>query len=539
MSQVGKLLTLLLKYRCDKMKDIKIFLSLFIIVLLAGTASASTPFNYYLGTAPITSQTGGNVTCVEVVNDSDSPNPAAKTWNMTFDGTGMQWAGVEQTFTSMTVLKGDVLTVSGDYKVPASFTGTNFACRLVNRTGWITISNNETITFIKDNVWHHYSVNLIATENKTAPTIIDAAASGIGKQTLTGSIYFNNISITKNAPSHITFTTAGSNEFHPRINVTGSPTISWVFGDGSTSSSTAPDINYGTYATREATLTVTPWENLTQINLGYTGDDEGETPNVTILNLTNQHVSRVDGLENVAPYLEYWASSYNPITQINFSEFTQLKNIEMYHCTDLTNLTLKNNTNLTRICIENGHLSTLDLSETPAIQDLRVSRQSNTAGDTFSITWGNFIYPDLWHLCINNDNIVTPIPFENLTYLNEIWLWDSNYSWNVHLNSTNLKDVSIYNNSITELNLSGCCSAGSDVYVGGYNNNLTRVIFTKNDTGLVHLDVHNNRLKISAVDEILSVADSMNITGTGKVFDLTYNAVPSSEGLAHANNLTG
>jgi len=48
---------------------------------------------------------------------------------------------------------------------------------------------------------------------------------------------------------------------------------------------------------------------VTKINIGYDGSDGGVTPSSsTIANLKQQNVISVSGLENVAPYLQIWAS---------------------------------------------------------------------------------------------------------------------------------------------------------------------------------------------------------------------------------------
>ena len=123
------------------------------------------------------------------------------------------------------------------------------------------------------------------------------------------------VSIAGAEPSaNITFVTKGSS-FSPIITVTGNPTIQWIFGDGSTSNSKSPTVNFGSAGTRANTLVVTPWSAVTKINIGYDGSDGGVTPSSsTIANLKQQNVIAVSGLENVAPYLQIWASNYNPIT---------------------------------------------------------------------------------------------------------------------------------------------------------------------------------------------------------------------------------
>ncbi len=53
------------------------------------------------------------------------------------------------------------------------------------------------------------------------------------------------VNIVDGEPSeNITFVTTGSS-FSPIITVTGNPTIQWIFGDGSTSNSKSPTVNFG------------------------------------------------------------------------------------------------------------------------------------------------------------------------------------------------------------------------------------------------------------------------------------------------------
>jgi len=76
-----------------------------------------------------------------------------------------------------------------------------------------------------------------------------------------------NAKVTPPTPeANITFVTTGSS-FSPIITVTGNPKIQWVFGDGSTSDSTSPTVNFGSAGTRANTLVVTPWSAVTKINI--------------------------------------------------------------------------------------------------------------------------------------------------------------------------------------------------------------------------------------------------------------------------------
>ena len=85
------------------------------------------------------------------------------------------------------------------------------------------------------------------------------------------------------------------------------------------------------------------------------------------------------------PYLQVWASSYNPITELDFSNFTALHTID-YYCTSLNTITLHNVPSLKRLCLESCNLSYLDISEAPSLEDLRATVQQSP---TYTINWGN------------------------------------------------------------------------------------------------------------------------------------------------------
>ncbi|WP_048136093.1 hypothetical protein [Methanosarcina sp. 1.H.T.1A.1] len=332
--------------------------------------------------------------------------------------------------------------------------------------------------------------------------------------------------------ANITFVTTGSS-FSPIITVTGNPKIQWVFGDGSTSDSPSPSVNFGSKRTRANTLVVTPWSAVTKINIGYDGSDGGVTPgSSTIENLKKQNVIAVTGLENVAPYLQVWASSYNPITALDFNNFTALHTIECFYCTSLATIRLRNVPSLTRLCLENCNISYLDLSEAPSLADLRGASQRSS---TYSINWGT-TGAQIWHICVrDNPQMTSTFPVNQFPLLKDFYIWDGNQSGALHLTSTNLKSVLSANNHYNAANFSGCFPAGRKCTVNMYNNDLTSLDIS-NDPGLLYLNASRNSLNQTAVDGVLQTLDSYNTNGGD--LDLTGNAAPSTTGIAHANNLT-
>jgi hypothetical protein len=332
--------------------------------------------------------------------------------------------------------------------------------------------------------------------------------------------------------ANITFVTTGSS-FSPIITVTGNPKIQWIFGDGSTSDSTSPTVDFGSRGTRVNTLVVTPWSAVTKINIGYDGSDGGVTPSSsTIKKLKQQNVIIVTGLENVAPYLQVWASSLNPIKALNFSNFTALHTIECFYCTSLTTIKLHNVPSLTRLCVENCNISYLDLSEAPSLADLQGASQGSSI---HAINWGS-TGTHIWHMCVrDNPHMTSTLPSSQFPIIKDFYSWNSNQSGILHLTSTNLKSVLSSSNHYNAANFSGCFPAGRKGTVNVYDNNL-KSLDISNDPGLINLNVSHNSLNQAAVDEVLQTLDSFN-TNSGYL-DLTANAAPSIRGSAHANNLT-
>ncbi len=333
-------------------------------------------------------------------------------------------------------------------------------------------------------------------------------------------------------PENITFVTTGSS-FSPIITVTGNPEIQWVFGDGSTSDSASPSVNFSSTGTRTNTLVVTPWSAVTKINIGYDGLDGGVTPGSnTIENLKQQNVIAVTGLENVAPYLQVWASSYNPITELNFNNFTALHTIECFYCKSLATISLHNVPSLNRLCLENCNISYLDLSEAPSLADLRGASQESS---TYTINWGT-TGANLWHICVrDNPQMTSLFPVNQFPLLKDFFVWNGNQSGTLHLDSEYLESVLVFNNNYTGADFSGCFPAGRKCAVNISNNNLTSLDIS-NDQGLIYLNASHNSLNQTAVNSVLQTLDSYN-TNDGEV-DLTGNVAPSNEGKAHANKLT-
>lgn len=329
-----------------------------------------------------------------------------------------------------------------------------------------------------------------------------------------------------NSNTPITFTTCGAT-FAPIITVTGTSIISWVFGDGSTSNSTMPNVTFENATIRTNKLVVTPWSSVTSINIGYDHIDDGSR---TIQDLEQQNVTAVSGLEVVAPYLQIWASNYNPIATLDFSNFTALNTVECYGCRELSSITLHNVPVLSRLCVENANLTSLNLSEAPALADLRASNQGNSA---FTINWGT-IGTNIWHICIWKNPGMDNVPLDQFPILRDYYNRGNNQTGALAPISTNLRKVLAHNNHYTSAFFPGSFPAGRNASVDLHNNNLTRLDIS-NDPGLISLDICNNSLNETAVDEILQTLDSYETTN-GTLY-MTGNSCPSIAGRIYANNL--
>jgi hypothetical protein len=371
-------------------------------------------------------------------------------------------------------------------------------------------------------------------------SIVDAVSSSNITFVTTGSSFSPIITVKSNPTIQWTFgygltnisvTTVSS--FSPIITVKCNPTIQWTFGDGSTSNSRSPTVNFGSTGTRENTLVVTPWSAVTKINIGYDGSDGGVTPSPsTIARLKQQNVVAVNGLENVAPYLQVWASSRNPITALDFDNLEALHTIECFSCSSLTTIELHNVPSLTRLCVEKCNISYLDLSEAPFLADLRGASQKSS---TYKINWGT-AGANLWHICVrDNPHMKSTFPFSQFPVLKDLFNWNDNQTGTLHLTSKNLKNVKSANNHYNVAVFSDCFPAGRNGVIEIHNNNLTSLDIS-NDPGLIYLNASSNSLDQAAVDELLQTFDSYN-TYVG-FLDLSGNAAPSAIGKAHANNLT-
>ncbi len=341
----------------------------------------------------------------------------------------------------------------------------------------------------------------------------------------------------------ITFITEGSS-FSPVIQVSSNAQITWTFADGTTSSSNTPVKDYGSVGTRATTLVVSPWSALTRINIGYDAGDAGSNAIEFVL---NQHVSAVYNLNLVAPYLRQWCSSYNQLTSLDFSNFIQLDTIECFLTSSLRTVNLTNTPELKRICFEDCDLLELDVSQCPKLEDLRGAVNQNP-----TIGFGS-VGANVWHICIrDNPQFTNRSMFQDMSQfpnISELFIWNDNQSGSIRIPSSSMdRRISFRasGNYYTNLNLQGALQRSNNIATVDFSNNLLTNVDISGCVQITNLNLQNNQLSQSEVDETLATLDSLgrssnnipswtelyvNISGGG-------NQQPSQAGYASAISLS-
>ena len=345
---------------------------------------------------------------------------------------------------------------------------------------------------------------------------------------------------TAGAERGMTFTTEGA-AFAPVLVVQGRATILWTWSDGTTSSSATPHKDFGAVGRRRHALRVQPWSAIRRINLGY---DAGDGGSGEIERVPDQQVSAVTGLTLVAPTLEQWCSSYNRLTSLDFSNFVKLNTIECFLSSTLVRVNLANTPQLKRACFEDCDLESLDLSQSPALEDLRGAQNRYP-----SIEFGR-TGRQVWHICVrDNPQLTDQALFADLTQfpnLSEFFVWNDNQAGTLRLPASSpSQGVALLadGNHYTSLDLSGSLrNAAATGTVSFRGNRLSRI----NIAGCVQiteLALENNRLDAAQVDGLLTTLDRLGRDRADSgphvplKVDLRGNAPPGPAGQAAAGRL--
>jgi len=328
------------------------------------------------------------------------------------------------------------------------------------------------------------------------------------------------------APDEITFYSSVS-VFSPVIIIEGDAQILWTWDDGTTSNSATPVKNYGNTQLRKNTLKVTPWSAVRRINVGYDAEDGG-SKNIEFVE--NQYISNIENIQLVAPYLKEWCSSYSRITNLDFSNFTNLETIECYLCQSLINVNLANTPKLKRSCFELNSLTSLDYSQCNSIEEVRASTNK------FPDIGLPVITENIWHMCIrDNPQIFNQNIFNDLSkYPNiaDFFVWNSNQSGTLVIPKTNLiRWIGIrgYDNNYTSIDLRGSLqNPNAAGLVDMHNNKLTKVEIAGCHQ-IKTLDLSQNLLSSEEIEYILKQLDEFGPTITPRNVDLRHNQPITTE----------
>jgi hypothetical protein len=294
-------------------------------------------------------------------------------------------------------------------------------------------------------------------------------------------------------------------------------TLRWNWSDGD-SDTNWPVVtkNFGTPEVRLQMLTVAPVGAVTAINFGFDGADSGWTN--LIADWPPQNVNAVH-FATPLTNLQYWASSYNPLTSLDFTGFTALESIDCYRCESLERVTITNLPALRRVCLESCVLTELDVSGAPHLEELRAAGNRYT-----NIGIGGGVGPKVWHWCTRDNPMTQQFAdfMTNFYSLQDFYVWNNNQSGSLTLVSTNLMDVNAYSNSYTYADFSGHSKLWRCLI---FRNNLTNLVID-GCSSLQALDASYNKLPTAAVDAILRQLDT-NAPALGYV-NLKGNAGPPS-----------
>lgn len=312
--------------------------------------------------------------------------------------------------------------------------------------------------------------------------------------------------------------------FAPVIEVVGTPAIEWIFADSTTNASTKPVKNYASEGSRHNYLKVTPWSALIGINVGYDASDGGYGGFAMV---DNQYVLGFQNLALSKSSLQYLCANYSLITELDLTEFTALKFVELFDCHNLATLRLGSHPALERLCVENCILSSLDLSGCANLKEIRGGSNNFT-----SVNWGS-IGQLMQHLCIGeNPQIKTSLPsVTQFPSLRELSIGNTNQAGAFVCHSSVIQMIYSDKNNYTSADISGCTSL-SAFYISGSQ---LASLNLGTATHLTNVRLDDCGLTESQIDYVLYTIDKADLSNG--YLDLTGNASPSAEGLAHFDKL--
>jgi len=148
--------------------------------------------NYYADYTPAKVANGGSPTNTDVTTTIiDSPNPNAKTWMLTKDGTASEWNGWEKSIGSFTLSVGDTFTLQFWYRTTAT-SPTYFGFHVYTSDWSAALSSYKSTTISSDGKWHFVSMTVTVNTAYTGKVIF-ADGPSFGYSTSAGTMYINDI----------------------------------------------------------------------------------------------------------------------------------------------------------------------------------------------------------------------------------------------------------------------------------------------------------------------------------------------------------
>jgi uncharacterized protein (DUF362 family) len=293
-------------------------------------------------------------------------------------------------------------------------------------------------------------------------------------------------------------TTTGST-FSPLFTLSsGTGIIEW--SNGTRESTNAPSANFGSSSTRIHYFRC-PASTLRAANFGYSiADGYQVSGSYQLAEIAGQGVSALDNLTPFRSYLVRLGLSECPISMLNISGYYNLVDLEAFESM-LTDIDSTGCSALRRLCVESNNLTgMLNLSGTPALEDLRAANQGLTG-----VTLPPGGLPNIWHFCIRDSASMLPgLPLSGLTNATELFIYGCNQTGTLAPQGTNLAILLANSNAYTSVDLSGCPNVH---YI-----NLASIA----------------TLNTAAVDAILHQLVLNGQSGPGCMIDLRGTAVPTA-----------
>ncbi len=220
----------------------------------------------------------------------------------------------------------------------------------------------------------------------------------------------------------------------------------------------------------------------------------------------------------------------------------------MWHATNLVAANVTNCPKLYRVCFEsiefidntttNGIKDVLNFTGCTNLADLRAAN-NNVTNIIFGANGGS----NIWHFCTRDVRnrpfapYIQGIPFASLPSLRQLWVWrDNSYADNIFLavsNSPKLESVQAFGNYWQSAHFHGQTNL-MDVQVS--QNRLTNLVVS-GCTVLTNVIAQDNYLPNAVIDSVLTNLDALG-QSNGRVFlNGASNGVPSATGLQAITNL--